>query len=305
MRLPQGLGGALLAIASIAVPGFLIYRFAGPGAGAKKAPTVPTKPAISPTAHLPASNDASLSRLPAFIGRAKKLWAEATGESSPPSEAALQAVSAISHLEAGISDDTGGWWKVGTPMEGSHNKGSIQLTYNQVHNGAKIPPYYKGVTQTDHDGNGKEYTTLFRYYLDAPAPDGTMRSAEDWSVFDFLHQLSHGLDGMGGGAMWTAIRDGQSASEIAAGMKSKGYFAAPVGEYAKAIFSHVASHAQALGQEPQIAFAPPSVAGLAAELHAEGGAPHADTRARHYPDGRVVWYVPQHLAHNDIDAATA
>jgi hypothetical protein len=200
-----------------------------------------------------ASEQRVAARLPLFAERFHRLWPEVMGDDNEPGSAQLQLVAAQAWLESGVADPKlGSWWK--GAMEGSGNLGAIQCTKNEP--GA---PHYQCAAYTDQHPNGATYATRFRFYLDAPGPDGSTRPAADWAMLDFLTQLSLARRPRTFAALMTG-----DLQAYATALHTERYyegFGATVEEridgYAKAIASHLPTIADVLDQEVAVTLPSP------------------------------------------------
>ena len=192
-----------------------------------------------------ASEEGVLERLPLFAERFTRLWSEVMGEDDAPGPAPLQLAAAQAWLESGVADpELGSWWK--GAMEGSGNLGAIQCPKNDP--GA---PHYRCAPYDDKHPNGATYATRFRFYLEAPGPDGSTRPAADWAMIDFLRQLSRARRPQTFAALMTG-----DLHAYATALHTERYYegiGATVDEriagYAKAIASHLPTIARVLDQE--------------------------------------------------------
>ena len=211
---------------------------------------------------LSTSDERIATRLPLFAERFSRLWAEVMGDDATAGPAQLQLVAAQAWLESGVADpELGSWWK-GT-MEGSGNLGAIQCTKTDA--GA---PHYRCAAYTDEHPNGAQYSTRFRFYQDAPGPDGASRPAADWAMVDFLSQLSVARRPRTFAALMTG-----DLQAYATALHTERYYEgfgatveARIGGYAKAIASHLSTIATVLDQEVAVTLPSPLATEAAAAV---------------------------------------
>lgn len=156
---------------------------------------------------------------------------------SRPERQELLAVSAV--------EGAGNWEG---QMAGSNNFGGDQCTSGELAVGGGST--FRCVPHVDHHADGTEYTTGFRYYIDAGG-----RTAEENGAADFERTLEAPVRPRTG----AVLRRGGSLYDLADAMHREHYFEGdarggkdPVAGYAKALDARVRQIAPELGEAPAV-----------------------------------------------------
>ena len=133
-------------------------------------------------------------------------------------------------------------------MAGSNNFGGEQCTTGELAGGGGAT--FRCVPHVDHHADGTEYTTGFRYYLDANG-----RTADENGAADFLRTLHAPIRPRTG----AVLERGGSLHELADAMHRVHYFEGdatggkdPVLGYAKALETRLRQVASELGEAPAV-----------------------------------------------------